>query len=52
MKCSSCGVNVLNQKNWVEFGCPDCGKTRIVRCEKCRKLSNNYECGSCNFIGP
>ncbi len=52
MKCSSCGVNIENQKGWVEFGCPGCGKAKIIRCGKCRKLTNVYECGSCGFRGP
>jgi len=52
MKCSSCGVHIENQKNWVEFGCPGCGKALIIRCERCRKLMNLYQCPDCNFQGP
>jgi len=52
MKCSSCGTNIENQQNWVEFACPSCSKNKIVRCERCRKLNNEYECGSCKFKGP
>jgi len=52
MKCSSCGINIETQKNWVEFDCPSCGKEKITRCERCRKAVNHYECGSCKFIGP
>lgn len=52
MKCSSCGTRIENQKNWVEFDCPRCGKTEIIRCEKCRKTMNVYECPNCNFQGP
>ena len=52
MKCSSCGVNIGSSENWVEFSCPSCGKEKIVRCEKCRKMVNTYKCKSCSFIGP
>ncbi len=52
MNCSSCGVNIETQKNWVEFDCPSCGKKKIVRCERCKILENTYMCESCKFIGP
>jgi len=52
MECSSCGVKIETQKNWVEFVCPSCGKSKIVRCERCKKLVNTYMCESCKFIGP
>lgn len=52
MKCSSCGVRIENQKNWVQFECPGCGKAKIIRCEKCRSLMNVYECSNCSFKGP
>jgi predicted RNA-binding Zn-ribbon protein involved in translation (DUF1610 family) len=52
MKCVSCGVKIENQQNWVEFICPKCNKTKIIRCEKCRKLGNEYICNSCEFKGP
>jgi len=52
MKCTSCGIRIENQKNWVDFECPGCEKSRIIRCEKCRKLMNVYQCPKCEFIGP
>lgn len=52
MRCTSCGVKLDTQQNWVEFECPSCGKENIMRCERCRKIVNPYECGSCNFRGP
>jgi predicted RNA-binding Zn-ribbon protein involved in translation (DUF1610 family) len=52
MKCTSCGTRIENQKNWVEFDCPSCSKTVIIRCEKCRTLMNVYECPDCKFQGP
>ena len=52
MKCSSCGTRIENQKNWVEFDCPNCSKAIIIRCEKCRTLMNVYECPNCKYRGP
>ena len=52
MNCTSCGINIETQKNWVEFSCPSCGKSKIIRCERCRKIVNNYQCKSCKFKGP
>ncbi|MEM5872057.1 MAG: zinc finger domain-containing protein [Candidatus Aenigmatarchaeota archaeon] len=52
MKCVSCGIKIENQRNWVEFLCPNCGKIKIIRCEKCRALGNEYLCSSCSFKGP
>ena len=52
MKCTTCGTKIENQKNWVEFECPSCGKSAIIRCERCRKLVNVYECPNCKFQGP
>ncbi|HLC45501.1 MAG TPA: zinc finger domain-containing protein [archaeon] len=48
--CSSCGSSVLNK--YTEFKCPGCGKNEIVRCEKCRRLTNEYKCKDCGFSGP
>lgn len=52
MKCTSCGKRIESEKNWVEFACPQCGKVSILRCEKCKRLENTYECQDCSFIGP
>jgi len=52
MKCTSCGKNVETEQNWVEFDCPSCTKQRIIRCEKCKMLENNYSCAKCGFTGP
>jgi len=52
MKCVSCGKNVEAEDNWVEFPCPQCGKEKILRCEKCKKLAVSYECKKCGFRGP
>jgi len=43
---------VISEKNFSKFLCPGCGKEVIVRCEKCRKLSNTYKCPKCGFEGP
>ncbi len=52
LRCTSCGKNVETEKNWVEFTCPQCGKAKILRCEKCKRLEVQYECPQCKFIGP
>jgi predicted RNA-binding Zn-ribbon protein involved in translation (DUF1610 family) len=49
-KCSSCGREV--KQNYVEFKCPACGKTDVVRCNSCRILGTKYKCGECGFTGP
>ncbi|NOX71583.1 MAG: DUF1610 domain-containing protein [Candidatus Micrarchaeota archaeon] len=52
MKCVSCGIDVEVQDNWVQFSCPSCGETQIVRCEKCKQMGNPYRCEKCGFVGP
>ncbi|MEM5812669.1 MAG: zinc finger domain-containing protein [Candidatus Aenigmatarchaeota archaeon] len=51
-KCISCGISIEADDKWVEFPCPKCGKQRIIRCSKCKRLMNPYECNKCGFIGP
>ena len=50
--CSSCKKDITNDVGSVKFKCPSCGKTEIVRCQKCRKIAANYKCAECGFIGP
>ncbi len=50
--CVSCKTNIANLKGSVEFSCPNCNKTKIIRCFKCRELGSKYACSSCNFTGP
>jgi predicted RNA-binding Zn-ribbon protein involved in translation (DUF1610 family) len=50
--CSSCGTNVAGQEDFVKFNCPFCGEGIIIRCKKCKKMSNPYKCNVCNFEGP
>jgi len=52
LKCSSCGENLVGQKDFVKFKCPDCGEEEIIRCRRCRNLSVSYKCGKCGFDGP
>ncbi|MBN2067287.1 MAG: RNA-binding protein [Candidatus Diapherotrites archaeon] len=47
--CSTCN---RESQDYVEFRCPKCGKTRIVRCENCRKTAKPYKCEECGFEGP
>ncbi|HVA83074.1 MAG TPA: zinc finger domain-containing protein [Candidatus Aquilonibacter sp.] len=47
--CSSCGK--LTDK-YVEFKCPKCTKSDIVRCYHCRETFTRYTCKACEFEGP
>jgi len=51
-KCTSCSAEIAPRENATRFLCPNCGKGEIVRCEKCRKLSNVYKCPVCGYKGP
>ena len=48
--CGTCNKEVT--QDFVEFKCPKCSKSRIVRCLACRNNAKNYECKECGFIGP
>ena len=50
-ECTSCGRNLDAADTFVVFDCPDCG-TEIARCDRCKKLANDYECPECGFEGP
>ncbi|MFB6114956.1 MAG: zinc finger domain-containing protein [Candidatus Nanohalobium sp.] len=50
-ECTSCGRNLEAADTFVIFDCPDCG-TPIARCDRCKKLSSDYECDECGFEGP
>jgi len=52
IRCVSCGKRVETEKFWVGFPCPSCGDTKIVRCERCRRLVVTYQCPKCEFEGP
>ena len=45
-------ASVESDRIWVEFSCPACRKERIIRCEKCKRLENQYTCDKCGFTGP
>ncbi|MFA5406182.1 MAG: zinc finger domain-containing protein [Candidatus Nanoarchaeia archaeon] len=49
--CVSCGKDVSTINNSVVFDCPKCGKGKIVRCGKCRRLGISYSCVECGFKG-
>jgi len=51
-KCSSCNSDISVVPNSIIFKCPNCGKTTIVRCGKCRRMVVKYKCESCGFEGP
>jgi Zn-ribbon RNA-binding protein len=50
--CSSCGISLIGQENFVKFNCPNCSEIAIVRCKQCKTLSIPYKCEKCNFEGP
>ncbi|ABR56961.1 zinc finger domain-containing protein [Methanococcus aeolicus] len=51
-KCTSCHAEIAPREHAARFLCPNCGEVELVRCEKCRKLSNPYKCGKCGYEGP
>ncbi|MBI2076006.1 MAG: RNA-binding protein [Candidatus Aenigmarchaeota archaeon] len=52
IRCTSCKENLLSEDNFTKFPCPDCLKSEITRCMKCRRKNNIYTCPSCGFEGP
>ena len=48
--CSTCNKEVTT--DFVEFKCPKCSKSLVVRCESCRKSAKPYKCAECGFVGP
>jgi len=50
LRCTSCNIEVSD--DYVKFKCPACGKTEIIRCDKCRATSTPYKCQECGFEGP
>ncbi|MEK6941977.1 MAG: zinc finger domain-containing protein [archaeon] len=48
--CTTCNTQVT--KSFVEFKCPKCAKTHIIRCDHCRTTSKAYKCPECGFEGP
>lgn len=51
LRCSSCGVG-LTGRGATHFACPECGKTTLGRCARCRDQSVTYRCVECGFAGP
>ena len=51
-KCGSCNTSIVNDTGSVKFPCPNCGKSVIIRCSKCRKIVAKYKCPVCGFEGP
>ncbi|HIJ98661.1 TPA: DUF1610 domain-containing protein [archaeon] len=49
--CTSCGTELRADTSSVELICPSCGKNKIGRCGRCKKLSREYTC-ECGFVGP
>lgn len=52
MECGTCRIRLIGQENFVKFPCPSCGEFTVVRCSRCKRLSNRYTCPKCGFEGP
>ncbi|HLD33620.1 MAG TPA: zinc finger domain-containing protein [Candidatus Nanoarchaeia archaeon] len=50
--CSSCKRQITSIPRSTSFKCPQCAKTEIVRCGRCRELATLYTCNQCGFEGP
>ncbi|MEM0438645.1 MAG: zinc finger domain-containing protein [Sulfolobales archaeon] len=50
--CTSCKRFVTPYEKGVSFPCPNCGKTVIWRCYRCRAQGIPYKCPNCWFEGP
>ena len=50
--CISCKKSITNDKGAVEFKCPNCGDSVIIRCAHCRNLAAEFTCPKCGFTGP
>jgi len=48
--CTSCNKEV--REEYTQFKCPACGKSKIIRCNRCKSISKLYKCPECGFIGP
>lgn len=51
-ECTTCGKNLEAAESFVIFPCPQCGEVKLARCNRCKKLKNNYQCPECGFVGP
>jgi len=47
--CTACGRQT---KEFVTHTCPNCGETKMVRCQHCRETLNTYKCAKCGTEGP
>lgn len=51
MKIDS-STNRIVTTDYIEFKCPACGKTRIIRSLHERQTVKTYKCEECGFLGP
>ncbi|MFA5357416.1 MAG: zinc finger domain-containing protein [archaeon] len=49
-KCGTCSKTVTSE--YIEFKCPSCGKSNVIRCGHCKETAKTYTCGECGFTGP
>ncbi|MBR9699961.1 RNA-binding protein [Candidatus Woesearchaeota archaeon] len=50
--CSSTKERITNDAGSVEFACPQCSETNIIRSSRARTLAIKYKCEKCGFTGP
>ena len=48
--CTTC--NKVVSSDHIEFKCPSCGKSTIIRCRHCSDSAKEYTCAECEFVGP
>lgn len=49
---SSTKDRITNDSGSVQFPCPACSESTVVRTTKERKLAIKYKCEKCGFTGP
>ena len=50
--CISCKKDITNDSGSVDFKCPSCNDSAVIRCKHCREISAKYKCAKCGFEGP
>jgi predicted RNA-binding Zn-ribbon protein involved in translation (DUF1610 family) len=51
-RSTAMGVSIVNDKGSVNFRCPKCGETEVIRSRYERENAVKYTCEKCGFSGP